>query len=104
MEVGSQLLLFIVELLQKILAVFLRIELMHVFRHVEPRQEEWHEVGITIFCSFPLAVEEIPDAFCGGLIDDQTLKQAEVKDGDVVRLIPEITAGGHSVHKKKYSY
>ena len=27
------------------------------------------------------------------LTDDQTLGQAEVKDGDVLRLMPEITAG-----------
>lgn len=28
------------------------------------------------------------------LLDDQTLAQSGVRDGDVLRLIPEITAGG----------
>ncbi|HYG75188.1 MAG TPA: EsaB/YukD family protein [Planctomycetota bacterium] len=33
------------------------------------------------------------------LLDEETLQSASVKDGDVLRLQPEITAGGRAVHE-----
>jgi len=36
------------------------------------------------------------------LLDEQTLREAGVRDGDILRLQPEITAGG-KVHGKSYS-